>query len=418
MNVRSVEFSITQTWKPSETISWITPVFRKGDIPDFCDCNAKIESVPGGDPEPYEVTCEADGTATVVLYVHDGSFKTCAATNEHNCNGWGNDNGIATYHFVLSCTGSTSVCPGNPVPVTTSPTQAPVRTYESSQVCPTPAPTPFPTPVPVTRQPIQEIVVIPTPGSIGDPHFKTWKNEHFEYHGQCDMILVKDEKFADGLGLEVQIRTKLIRFWSYIKSAAIRIGDDILELEGSLQEDKERNYWINLEYQGDLKTLGGFPVTFHCRANFQCRYEVDLSSKYPNQKIELAFFKEFIKVDFQYGTEESYGNTVGMLGDFKTGKTLARDGITELDDFYKLGSEWQVLPSDNMLFHDVEHPQFPQKCIEPEDPRGDRRRRLEESTVSEADAEKACASVADTLDRKDCIYDILATQDLGMVGAY
>jgi hypothetical protein len=71
-----------------------------------------------------------------------------------------------------------------------------------------------------------------------------------------------------------------------------------------------------------------------------------------------------------------------------------------------------------MLFHDVEQPQFPKKCVEPEDPRGDRRRRLGESIISEGEAERACASIADPLDRKDCIYDILATQDIGMVGAY
>eukprot|EP00980_Cylindrotheca_fusiformis_P015112 scaffold4174_cov66-Cylindrotheca_fusiformis.AAC.1 len=49
----------------------------------------------------------------------------------------------------------------------------------------------------------------PASGSNGDPHFRTWNGGHFEYHGQCDMILVKDENFADGLGLQVQIRTKL-----------------------------------------------------------------------------------------------------------------------------------------------------------------------------------------------------------------
>ena len=134
--------------------------------------------------------------------------------------------------------------------------------------------------------------------------------------------------------------------------------------------------------------------------------------------IEIQVWKEFVKVDFQKATYEAFGNTVGMLGDFKSGKTLARDGITEIEDFHKLGEEWQFLPTDLMLFHKTEAPQFPKKCIEPEDPRGERRRRLEESSVSIEDAEKACASLTDELDRKDCIYDILATQDMDMVGAY
>jgi hypothetical protein len=81
-----------------------------------------------------------------------------------------------------------------------------------------------------------------------------------------------------------------------------------------------------------------------------------------------------------------------LLGDFKTGKTLARDGVTPLHDYLELGIEWQLLPTDNMWFHDdTAEPQFPKRCILPEDPRGQRRRRLEESSISEEEAEAACA---------------------------
>ena len=259
-----------------------------------------------------------------------------------------------------------------------------------------------------------------SPGTQGDPHFKTWKNEHFEYHGQCDLLLAKDPEFADGLGLDIQIRTKLVRFWSYVKNAAIRIGNDVLEVEGSAKAEKgDIRYWMNMEFKGPAKTIGGFPITMESHSNaYKQKIKIDLSSKYPGTIIEVQVYKEFVKVDFQNPTAVAFGNTVGMLGDFNTGKTLARDGQTEVHDFRKLGNEWQVLPVDNMLFHKTEQPQFPSKCIEPEDPRGERRRRLEESSVSIEDAEKACASLTDELDRKDCVYDIIATQDTGMAGAY
>lgn len=60
-------------------------------------------------------------------------------------------------------------------------------------------------------------------------------------------------------------------------------------------------------------------------------------------------------------TSESIGNAVDVLGDFRTGKTLARGGATKLDDFSMLGNELQVLPHENMLFHDISKPQFPEK---------------------------------------------------------
>jgi hypothetical protein len=42
--------------------------------------------------------------------------------------------------------------------------------------------------------------------------------------------------FANGLGIDVHIRTKLVRHWSYIQAVSIRIGNDIIEFHGSSAE--------------------------------------------------------------------------------------------------------------------------------------------------------------------------------------
>eukprot|EP00526_Cylindrotheca_closterium_P006728 CAMPEP_0113637752 /NCGR_PEP_ID=MMETSP0017_2-20120614/19773_1 /TAXON_ID=2856 /ORGANISM="Cylindrotheca closterium" /LENGTH=746 /DNA_ID=CAMNT_0000548819 /DNA_START=2249 /DNA_END=4489 /DNA_ORIENTATION=+ /assembly_acc=CAM_ASM_000147 len=256
-------------------------------------------------------------------------------------------------------------------------------------------------------------------GPGGDPHFTTWNNEHFEYHGQCDLTLVKDAEFAEALGLDIQIRTKVVRFWSYIKNVAIKIGNDILEIEGSVDaDDADAHYWINFEYQGELDTFAGFPVTQQLPSTYKRRYIIDLSSKYPGASIVVQLYKEFARVQFN-GDQSVFGNTVGLLGDFKTGELLARDGSTVMNDFADFGDEWQVLPSEDKLFHEIAHPQFPELCIKPEDPRGERKRRLEESNISIEKAESVCgAALTDPLSIKDCVYDILATQDLDMVGAF
>ncbi|KAL3935362.1 MAG: hypothetical protein SGBAC_009106 [Bacillariaceae sp.] len=253
----------------------------------------------------------------------------------------------------------------------------------------------------------------------GDPHISTWHNkEHYEYHGQCDLVMVKDSSFADGLGLDVHIRTKIVRYWSYIQSVAIRIGNEVLEIEGSVDaDDAEPHYWKNFEYQGDLDTFAGFPVTQQLPSVYKRSYKIDLSSKFPGQDITVELYKEFVRVKLN-GNEQVFGNSVGLLGDYKTGKTLARDGVTTLDDFTDFGDEWQVLPSEQKLFHEIARPQFPELCLHPEDPRGERKRRLDESSISVEDAEKACISLKDPSSIKDCIYDVVATQDLDMVGAF
>jgi len=225
--------------------------------------------------------------------------------------------------------------------------------------------------------------------------------------------MVSNKNFADGLGLDIHLRTKIVRFWSYIRKAVIRIGDDLLEVEG-LSAKTDVSHWINFEYMGKLESVGGFPVSINPQLG---KYVIDLGSLYPGQQIQIKAYKEFVGVKIVGASESSFGESIGIIGDFH-GNTYARDGKTVLNDFTDLGNEWQVIPSDEILFRDTSRPQFPEKCWVPEDPRGERRRRLEETSISEKEAEKACAGLDDEFDRKGCVYDILATQDLGMVGAY
>jgi len=148
-------------------------------------------------------------------------------------------------------------------------------------------------------------------------------------------------------------------------------------------------------------------------------YTIDLSSKYPHTSIAVQLYMGFVRVKFLGAHQkDAFGKTVGLMGDFNTGKTLARDGVTALDDFIAVGNEWQVLPSEPRLFHEAAHPQFPEPCLHPEDPHGERHRRLDESNISVEEAEEACATLKDPLSIPDCVYDILSTQDLGMVGAF
>lgn len=427
----------------------VTPLTGKGDSSD-CDLTGDDGTAAfDGKCEPSSnkvVMCqEAEPGQTVYwalkdsnvqdtgVYDYTGSFtftaddsSTCSPTIE--CYGGTTDgiqcadpaNGMydatRVWKYTIPSSGSCDLCGSSDLEPTAGPTSGPTTLPTGGPTSvPVAPPTPAIQPTQPTNPPTSDA------GSQGDPHFKTWKNEHFEYHGQCDLVLANDPNFADGLGLDVQIRTKMVRYWSYIKSVAIRIGDDIFEVQGKADNSEDLPYWINMESGGAVKTVGGFPVIFKSQHNRKARKQtvsIDLGSKYPGSVIEIQIWKEFVKVNFQNPTVEAFGNTVGMLGNFHNEKTVGRDGATVFDDFILFGNEWQVLPADGMLFHNTEQPQFPSKCIEPEDPQGQRRRRLEESSVSIEEAEKACASLTDELDRKDCVYDIIATQDLEMVGAY
>lgn len=266
--------------------------------------------------------------------------------------------------------------------------------------------------------------ILPSPmlpaGAGGNAHIIPWNNgKHYQHLGQCDLVMMKDEFFADGLGIAVHIRTKVEGYWSFIKSVAIKIGNDILEIEGS--DDAEANYWINFDFQGDLEQFAGFPVTQEVYSANERSYKIDLSSKYPGHTADIivVLYKEFVRVKF-HGAEEVFGHTSGLLGNYKTGKAYARNGVTEIKDHFELGDQWQVLPYEPRLFRDSSFPQYPKRCVKPQDPRVEKRiRGFSEIRISFEQAEIACfKSISDPNSIKDCALDILATQDLDMVGAF
>ena len=255
--------------------------------------------------------------------------------------------------------------------------------------------------------------ICPCPGDgggvFGDPHFKTWSGKKYDFHGQCDLELISDPKFMMGKGLEISIRTKIVRQWSYIDSVAIRINGDILEVQGGGAEQK---YWFNKQYQGELTEMAGLPVSYKKRHSKGHSYAIDLGD---HGAIEVKTWKEFVRVDFRNPTAHLYGNTVGLLGKFPSGEMLARDGVTIIDDPVEFGKEWQM---HSMLFH--EGRSLDGACLMPEDIQtSTKRRRLGEAKVTETMAVLACQHAhVEEEDLDACIFDVLGADDIDVAGAY
>jgi hypothetical protein len=115
----------------------------------------------------------------------------------------------------------------------------------------------------------------------------------------------------------------------------------------------------------------------------------------------------------------SFGDSVGLMGDFAFGRMVARDGKTVVTEPNTFGQEWQVLETEPSLFQSLRLPQHPLECTLPPPVKASQlRRRLLKSPVDENAAEKACAHWGEGKD--DCVFDVLTTGDLemAMVGAY
>ena len=252
----------------------------------------------------------------------------------------------------------------------------------------------------------------------------TQDNNKYDFHGECDLWLLNNPDYNNGQGMQVQIRTKIERWWSYIESVAVKIGDDILEVHGGYDT---RKYWVN-RVEGDKEyversgtvmpfTLGGNRVRFRVPEKFTFQFRIFLED---NRSISIRSVKDMVRVDFVHGDKETYGSSSGLMGRYGDGAMVGRDGSTVLSDANLFGQEWQVLSSEEMLFHEPDGPQHPQKCIMPSTA-GVSRRVLGESAISHDDAERACArhmksSNADQI--QDCISDVMATNDVDMASIY
>jgi hypothetical protein len=123
-------------------------------------------------------------------------------------------------------------------------------------------------------------------GAQGDPHFKTWRGQHFNFHGVCDLILLQSKEFESGLGLDVHIRTHMRRDMSYISSAVLRIGSDVLEVES------QGVYYLNGVAGADLPSeFGGFEFLHTQPTDKQHVFEVHLEGR---ERIMIKTYKDFV----------------------------------------------------------------------------------------------------------------------------
>jgi hypothetical protein len=250
------------------------------------------------------------------------------------------------------------------------------------------------------------------PSANGDPHFKTWGGQHYDFHGECDLVLLQSKEFESGKGLDIHIRTTIRRDFSYISSAVLRIGADVLEVES------QGVYYFNGAANAELPSeFSGFEFLHTKPTDKQHVFEVHLGGR---ERVKLKTYKDFVSVVIEQGKAEHFLDSVGLMGDFTMGRMVARDKDTVLNDAIAFGQEWQVLDTEPTLFQTARFPQHPAKCTMPTQKVANslRRRLLETSSLDELAAEKACEHWGEGKD--DCVFDVLATGDIDMavVGAY
>jgi len=259
---------------------------------------------------------------------------------------------------------------------------------------------------------------VPCGGPVvtGDPHI-TWVGEKYDFHGVCDLVMLSNPGFDNGRGMNIHIRNKRTRVWSYISTAAVSIGEEILQIVGGADSNK---YFLNGGEQdadsnnsdGVLDDFAGYKLKYQRISDVSVEYEVVLKN---GDSIVFKTWNGLVSVKMNSPLMEDFDGSLGLLGSYPTGAKLARDNETIISDSNMFGQEWQVIDTEPKLFNESEGPQFPAKCDIPDS--SVMRRRLASSSITIETANTACALVAE--DDKDlCIFDVLATNNIESAGAY
>ena len=210
--------------------------------------------------------------------------------------------------------------------------------------------------------------------------------------------------------LDIHVRTTIRYDYSYIEAAAIKIGQDILEV-GSFGSYSFNGVDDALKPNGmAAPLLSGYPVYHNQISENKHHFDIVVAL---NKNITLSVFKDWVGVHIRGEDEKSFGEVSGLLGSFY-GELKGRDGKDLSKDINALGQEWQVRDDEPMLFRTSREPQYPAKCFLPDETAARvaaaERRRLGQS-VEIGEAEQACAHFTGSA-FKFCVHDVMVSGDL------
>jgi hypothetical protein len=262
-------------------------------------------------------------------------------------------------------------------------------------------------------------------GGFGDPHFVMWNQKHFSFHGQCDLVFYSNSKFASGAGMIIQLRTEIRDHWSFIRSMAIRVGDQTFEIEK--KDGPGMNFYYNGKAVGQpISTLAGYQVLKAevvdkewCgkRCSMFEVYRIDFKGHghlefhgWTNPILHMDLSSETLctsgpcNISALGNGFPFYHGSVGLVGNYQVSGFVARNG-TLLESANVFGQNWQVLDTEPMLFHKERHPQYPEPCIMPKRSA----RRITNQEIRNM-AQTVCSHLSDSL-LDMCIFDVEATGD-------
>lgn len=218
------------------------------------------------------------------------------------------------------------------------------------------------------------------------------------------------------MNADVHIRTTIQDFYSYVESAALKVGNTIVEFhhDGLVihgHGQKQSYDALPLELQ-DNKGQGHVTIDLQA-TNKNNKHKTYVSVRVAdNLAVLVSFTKRFMAVSIE-GDDTSLDGSVGIMGDYYTGAMVGRHGKV-WNDFTSFSFDLQVNMDDPKLFQEDRAPQLPyERCRMPDVEVISMRRRLRSHDNDEL-VQNANAVCQGAVDLDLCVDDVLATGDVDM----
>jgi len=252
----------------------------------------------------------------------------------------------------------------------------------------------------------------------------------FDYHGQCDLIYTTCPKFDHNKGLNIHLRTEFVEpnKWSTIASMAVKIGEDVLEVQNN------GSYFLNGVALPDLtdSSLSGHELTQagdksgtrnYFTIDLKDNISLDIKVRNSGKRDSLSFTINGIHEHRNNGGQ-FFHDCVGLASTWEhpagnrilVGRSGTAYAKHEAVDF---GPEWQVdfTKNDPDLFIEDLARQLPhQECVDSPLQAKDQRHLKK---IAEADgganarqAEKACSHLSGNELFDSCYFDVLVSGDV------
>ena len=144
--------------------------------------------------------------------------------------------------------------------------------------------------------------------------------------------------------MRVHVRTKPRGDFSFIESAAVKIGDDILQV-ASYGE-----YSLNAVDDAAIdgtKLGGAYSLSHQHESDKKHKFIISLGK---DEAIVIKTHKDMLSVGIDNAGSVNFKSASGLMGSYE-GLLLARDGVTIMDNHDLFGQEWQVMPEvDGEIF--------------------------------------------------------------------